>query len=292
MRSAVSIGASVSIVISILLLSGCQSTSSGLHNSTKRFTSDRDMLLEYTWDPIQIERTWQAALVRIPDSSGSILKTRMSELEQNPVSNSGAHPTVVYMHGCAGIWPGTIRRINFLAKNGFAVIAPASFARTKYPQSCDTSSHKGGMYRGILRMRQYDAGNAIEKARALPWVDSDNIFLMGLSQGGITAATFRSRDKSKRVNARVIEGWTCHAGWSEYRGIRAPESEPVLSLVGENDPWFRASYSWGDCGGYMNKTNGSRSVVFSDLTLRSRHELMEFKSVQKITLEFLRSHIR
>ncbi len=37
------------------------------------------------------------------------------------------------------------------------------------------------MYRGTLRMRQYDAGYAIEKAKALSWVDSNNVFLVGLS---------------------------------------------------------------------------------------------------------------
>ncbi len=140
-------------------------------------------------------------------------------------------------------------------------------------------------------MRLFDAGYAIEKARTLAWVDSDNVFLMGLSEGGITAATFFSPDKSKRVNARVVEGWTCNVGWREYHGIGAPESEPVLSLLGENDPWFR-SYNKGDCGRWMSKTNGSRSVVYSDWSLRSRHRLMESKKVQKVTLEFLRSHIR
>ena len=278
----------------LILLSGaCESeVLNGLHNSSKTFTEPQHMLSEDWSDPAEMERTWQAALVRIPDSSGSIIKSQIKKLGSNSVPERLSLPTVIYLHGCSGIWSGTLRRIDFLSENGFAVIAPASFARNRYPQSCDPDSHKGGMYRATLRMRQNDAGYAIEKARALPWVDSRNLFLVGLSQGGITTATFSSSGKAKRINARIIEGWTCHAGWDEYRGINTPKSEPVLSLVGENDPWFQAEYLRGDCGRYMSKTNGSRSVVYRKEPLRNQHALMESEAVQKITLEFLRRHIK
>jgi dienelactone hydrolase len=63
-------------------------------------------------------------------------------------------------------------------------------------------------------MRQYDALNAIKNAKQLDWVDARNIFLVGFSEGGITSATV-STDFDSGINARVIEGWACHAGWSE-----------------------------------------------------------------------------
>jgi dienelactone hydrolase len=241
-------------------------------------------------DPAELERTWRAALVRVPVDDGSVLKARMDELPQQDVPTGTAYPTVIYLHGCSGIWPGTYRRIDFLARNGFAVIAPASFARAKYPQSCDPATHKGGMYRDTLKMRQFDAGYAIAKAKTLPWVDTENVFLMGLSEGGITTATFSSRAPAARVNARVVEGWTCHAGWSEYKGINAPDTEPVLTLVGEGDPWFQSVWTKGECGKFLSETNGSRSVVYRQGRLRTQHELLEDDRVKATVIDFLSTH--
>ncbi len=264
----------------------------GYHNSTKRFTAPADMTAEDWSDPAEMQRTWKAALVRIPNGSAQILKCSMHQIDRAEIPQGKRFPTVIYLHGCSGVWQGTYRRIDFLANHGFAVIAPVSFARKKYPKSCDTKTHKGGLYRPTLKMRQYDAEYAIKKAKQLSWVDSNNVFLMGLSQGGITTATFKSDDPAAAVNARVVEGWTCHAGWKEYCGINAPPSEPVLTLVAENDPWFRRPNARGDCGGYLNKTNGSRSIVYRTGSLRNRHELLENKQVQQTVLRFLRQHVR
>ena len=263
----------------------------GHHNSTKEFTAP-DEMVEGDWsDPAEMERTWQAALVRIPVGSSEILKSNIKDLDASLVPDGVKLPTVVYLHGCSGVWKGTYERIDLLTKNGFAVVAPVSFARKKYPMSCDTQTHTGGLYRPTLTMRQHDAGYAIKQVKQLPWVDADNVFLMGLSQGGITAATFHSDDPAARVRARVVEGWTCHAGWEEYAGINAPETEPVLTLVAEGDPWFQNPYSRGDCGRFLNKHNGSQSVVYRTGRLQNRHELLEFEPAQKAVITFLRKHL-
>ena len=109
--------------------------------------------------------------------------------------------------------------MDVFAQSGFAVIAPASFARKKYPKSCDPVKKIGGLYRAVLKMRQLDALHAIREARKLSWVDPDNIFLMGFSEGGIVSATL-SIESGQSVRARVIEGWTCRAGWPEYQTAR------------------------------------------------------------------------
>ena len=82
----------------------------------------------------------------------------------------------------------------------------------------------------------------------------------------------------------------CHAGWTEYAGINAPESEPVLTLVGAKDPWFRNHWNQGSCGRFLSKSNGSRSVVYSKGRLSTRHELLEAREVQQTVLDFLDSH--
>jgi len=279
-------------LIALSALAGCAGTGSGLNNSTKAFTSPSEMKSSDWSDPAELERAWLAARVRIPKPDGGYVRTTMGELNSGSRTIAGVWPTVIYLHGCAGVWSGTYTRIDFLARNGYAVIAPVSFARQKYPRSCSPEQHEGGLYRPTLYMRQHDAGHAIAKARELPWVDGDNVFLMGLSQGGITTATFFSTSPEKSLRGRVVEGWTCHAGWPEYGGINAPDNEPVLTLVGSQDPWFQDRWTKGDCTKFIDPSNGSRSVVYSSGYLSARHELLESSEVQETVLEFLEQHRR
>lgn len=263
-----------------------------LHNSRKKFTAVADMSRKDWNDPLELERVWQNSLLRIPSEDGEYASLQVSDMAKIRFSDQKKHPTVVYMHGCSGIWPGTIRRINFLAENGFAVVAPPSFAREKYPKSCDVDLHQGGLYRDTIKIRQNDARHAIEKAKQLPWVDKYNVFLMGLSEGGITTATFNSKQDAHSVNARVIEGWTCTSTWREYNGLRAPKTQPVLSLLGSKDPWFQNPYNNGECASFMNKKNGSKSVVYKKGALSYKHELLEDTGAQNTVLQFLQQHIR
>ena len=256
----------------------------GLHNDTKRFT-DPAAMTEADWtDPAEMARSWAAAIIRMPTGKGRSKSASLADLAQD---TGRKYPTVIYLHGCSGIWRGTHDRVKFLADNGFLVIAPASFARAKYPQSCDTARHRGSMYRGTLRIRQADAGYAVERARTLPVVDASRMVLMGLSEGAITTATFRASNERQKVSARVVEGWTCRAGWGEYAGLHAPASEPVLTLVGRNDPWFQSPYTRGDCSGAINRSNGSRSIVYEDGPLADRHELLDRPEPRQAVLDFL-----
>ena len=195
------------------------------------------------------------------------------------------------MHGCSGIWPGTHRRMKFLAENGFLVIAPVSLARKAYPRSCNVETHEGALFRGTLGIRNLDAGHAIERARELSIVDAENIILMGFSEGGLSAVTFKARNDRQKVRARVAEGWTCHTPWAEYRGVNAPETEPVLTLLGERDPWYQSQWTRGDCGDFLNAENGSRSIVYREGELAEKHGLLEFEAVRREVLGFLRERV-
>ncbi len=280
----------IHVAMSVLfLLSSNLASGDGLNNQTKQFTPNSEMSAVDWSSPNELHRTWQAALVRIPRNQ-QVFAGQISDLPLEGVSVEKQLPTVIYLHGCSGIWWGTYIRLDFFAENGFAVIAPTSFARAKYPKSCDPVTKRAGLYRETLKMRQYDALNAIKNAKQLAWVDSRNIFLVGFSEGGITSATV-STDFDSGVNARVIEGWTCHAEWSEYRGISVSSSEPVLALVADQDPWFQDSWARGSCGRYMNSENGSRSIVYRTGSLMSKHSLLDDSDVQNRVLEFLHTHM-
>ena len=273
----------------LLLLYSSVLSGNGLNNQTKQSTPNSKMSSADWSSPDELHRTWQAALVRIPKHH-QVYAGQISDLPIEALPVKEKLPIVIYLHGCSGVWWGTYIRLDFFAENGFAVIAPASFARAKYPKSCDPATKRAGLYRETLKMRQYDALNAIKNAKQLDWVDSKNLFLVGFSQGGITSATL-STNIDTTVNARVIEGWTCHAGWSEYRGINAPVSEPVLALVADQDPWFQDSWTRGSCGRYMNSENGSRSMVYRTGSLMSKHSLLDDSDVQNRVLEFLHTHM-
>jgi len=278
-----------SVVASLLLLYSSVLTGNGLNNQTKQFTPNSEMSAVDWSSPDELHRTWQSALVRIPKHH-QVYAGQISNLPIEALPVKEKLPIVIYLHGCSGVWWGTYIRLDFFAENGFAVIAPTSFARAKYPKSCDPATKRAGLYRETLKMRQYDALNAIKNAKQLDWVDSRNIFLVGFSEGGITSATV-STDFDSGVNARVIEGWTCHAEWSEYRGISVSSSEPVLALVADQDPWFQDSWARGSCGRYMRSDNGSRSVIYSIGPLISRHSLLDNSDVQTTVLEFLQANM-
>jgi len=169
---------------------------------------------------------------------------------------------------------------------GFVVAAPASFARKKYAQSCDTKTNNADLFRDVIRLRQNDAAYALRQLRKLPYVDPNKIVIMGLSQGAVTTATLRPQPGEA---ARIIEGWTCHAGWQEYKGLKAKASTPVLSLIGELDPWYKTKWVKGDCGRYMRKNNASRSVVYRSGRLMKEHELLDHGQPRKEVVQFLNS---
>ena len=242
--------------------------------------------------PDEMELTWQAALVRLPNSNGTIIETNVNALESGEVVPDQIYPVVIWMHGCNGFWSGTEFRINWLATNGFVVIAPLSFARSFYPQSCDVGTRETGLYRPTLRVRQYDAGYAINKVRAFDWADNNNLILAGLSEGAAVVTTYTNKDNPMGyLKARVAESWGCHAGWSEFQGLAAPASEAVLTLLADQDPWYTASFHQGDCGEFMNTNNGSLSYVVDYAPLRTRHELWENPEIQEIILTFLLEQI-
>jgi hypothetical protein len=107
----------------------------GLGNTTKTFTDPAQMTGFEASDSTEIARSWNAAIVRIPTGSGRSKPGTVAALA-NDIDAHRTYPTVIYLHGCSGVWQGTKDRIKFYADNGFLVIAPVSFARLKYPKSC------------------------------------------------------------------------------------------------------------------------------------------------------------
>lgn len=236
-------------------------------------------------DPGELEQAWQSAIVQVPkDDSMFGWYFVMRNLDTIPIE--GRYPTVIYMHGCSGDQAGELG--NALVKAGFAVIGPNSIARSNYDGSCEPRKLRFGLDKRAPAIRRADAGYAIASAKSLPWVDPDNVFLVGQSEGGLVAASFSSDDPRHAVNARVIGGYACN--WQS--GLRAPRSEPVLAIMGAEDPTYDP---WGPdqhCGHHMIYDNGSESIVYRTGYLARMHDQIKIHgpSIKRI-VEFLLAHI-
>jgi dienelactone hydrolase len=194
--------------------------------------------------------------------------------------------TIVYLHGCDGINAISLNTADLLAAAGYLVLLPDSFARLDKPVSCDAAAVRGGLHREVLAWRHEEADWAIRQAKSLPAVDAAKVFLYGLSEGAIAAATYRGEP----LRGRVIEAWTCHAGWPEYVGLDAVAGEAVLALTSENDPWFQDPVLRGDCGESIGvSTPLRRSIVFRPPhPAASQHDLLWNADARREILDFLK----
>lgn len=242
----------------------------------------------YANDTRELARTWAKGRFYRPVGK-AVLAAHLSRA-QDALDQIPPHAQVIlYMHGCSGIDELSGASAVFLANLGYYVVQPNSYARAHKPVSCDAQKATGGFHRGVLAWRHAEVTYALRKLRALPNGASFKIALQGLSEGGITTATY----DGDPVDARVIEGWGCHSYWNEYRGLNAPSVQPVLALVGDYDPWFRPSYLQGDCGPFMENRRLQKSAVFyPPHELAYYHYLLWHPRAQKLVRNFYQKHLR
>ncbi|MEI4263964.1 hypothetical protein [Roseovarius sp. D0-M9] len=227
-----------------------------------------------------VARTWDAAQVWLPGRANATSVDALADVEP-------PRAAFLYAHGCDGLSRITTVTARFLADAGHLVVAPDSFARQDKPVSCNAAQARGGLHRAVLGWRHEEMGHALARLRETEVLKGVPIIIMGHSEGGITVATMQAPDAAMRI----IEGWTCHAGWPEYRGLNAPEDQPVLALVGQDDPWFRQPVLSGDCGAFMQGEAQVSQVYSSPDYLAGKHWLSTDKQIQGVILNFVDAHL-
>ena len=260
------------------------------------FWSSSCAMLDKTNNPEELARTFERATIVIPkhinpDDPLSSKRVLIDEVmwikkELDNIPSDSAIPLIIYMHGCyGGGGVNEFRTYRFLAHNGYAVLAPNSYARKSKPISCDPKTYRAGFHRGVLGFRLAEAKYAHEAAKKMPWVDKKNIFLMGLSEGGITTAKYPHGG----LAGRIILGWTCNSGiWQEYDGISGPLHEPILAVVASEDPWFTDHWLSGHCGDSpFNKRDIESIVIDADF-----HDIQTLTSVRNKIMQFLKANRR
>lgn len=214
------------------------------------------------WQPPRsdLELTWDKAQVILPGDA------RIHRMERVDVARRlakagfvGRLPVVVYLHGCTGIGATELAFGRRLTEQGLVFVAPNSFARRFRPMQCDPMTRTGGANQFVFDFRLGEVSYAVQRLKATPWADPDNLFLIGGSEGGVAAALYRG----DAFKARVVFQWTCH-GAPLIRGVGAPADTPVLAIVNRDDPWYNRAGDddqAGDCGDFLADRPHSRSLV-------------------------------
>lgn len=236
-----------------------------------------------------IQRTWDSATVVLPGPAGSppLVTTMASPAMTRRVAAFGKNekfPVVVYLHGCTG--PGNQEFLGYLGAAGFAVIAPDSMARRYRPLQCDPVARVGGYNLFVYTFREAELLYVLQRMEGLPWVDRDNLFLIGSSEGGVTAALYRGAD----FNARVIAQWTC-TGAPLVHGVGAPPETPILAIIRAGDPWYDARHAVGQqghCGLYMKDRPNSLSLVLGNAP---GHSVFDDPVSTRQIIDFLRRYL-
>jgi dienelactone hydrolase len=194
----------------------------------------------------------------------------------NGVKFTKKMPVVVYAHGCAGINSHSLLWANYIKSLGYVVVMPDSMAIPNRIRNCGTGGSTNNM--GLvdvdsLRPREIDY--AIKELKKLSWVDPENIFLMGHSEGGM-GVTKTFADGYAGI---IISGYWCTFG------IRADDDKPILIMEHEYDPW-RANNNGLHCKDrWGSKRTNAQQLIFPG----SGHDTFSGPG-KKAVKEFLAKH--
>jgi predicted alpha/beta-fold hydrolase len=174
-----------------------------------------------------VRKSWEKAVVHVP---GNFLTKSIDNVTvDNPM------PVVLLLHGCAGINETERRWSNFLKAQKFIVVLLDSYAIDNREKNCISETHTTNIGKvPVNDLRPAEAEYALSKLKEKSWVDTNNIFLMGHSEGGMGA--FLTRELG--FNGVIIAGFPC-----PIRGKRFGSSRdtPTLILNYERDPFFERS---------------------------------------------------
>lgn len=213
----------------------------------------------------------------------------------------GPFPAVVLAHTCGGLQPHMTDRAKDLVAAGFVVLVLDAYGPRGHTAYCQP--------RGVLAPRFYkDAFDGLKHLAQIKEVDSERIYLVGLSLGSFAASSAASPEVARLVGSqarfRATVGWygSCafdvspHPKWQ----LLHPDTDrPLLLLLAGKDtetpvadcfPLVEqlksegktvAWHVYADATHGWDKSDPRRGYVYSaDVT----------KDAMRRTVEFLRSH--
>jgi len=159
-------------------------------------------------------------------------------------------PTVLYMHGSGDFIRGDIYRNWIVHDLNFAFISPHSHIIKNRPTYISPAPKSE--YKKVHRLRQAEIRYSSKQIRKTTWIDKNNLFLVGNSEGALAAGVY----KGDEFKARVILAWSCEDGYySDDTKIGSKKDEPILSIIGTEDEYFGVDSKFTE-GHQKHKING------------------------------------
>jgi dienelactone hydrolase len=156
--------------------------------------------------------------------------------ELNKPDGKGPFPAVVLMHGCGGLQPAVKRALrthaDFLVNHGFVTLILDSFGPRENGDGWVCKSFDRLM--AARRYRTADALDAFEFLKSQKYVDSENIFQMGQSNGGSVAIRLAQLDNPVFRASAAYYPW---CGTFNRLGSNADFTSPLIVLAGTDDDW-------------------------------------------------------
>lgn len=191
-----------------------------------------------------------------------------SEVAAGHIKSGTKAPAVLMLHGCSGLSYGTTEYRRFFIEAGYSIFEPDSFARFGPGPGVKNCDHKS------YHARVEEVEQALIEIRELDWVDQEQLFLMGSSQGGAVVAGWGKDGFA----GHIILASACLDQKSLVPA--APKNVPVLSVVGEKDPRSNGA----SCQTNSHAT-GSQSVVIKG----AGHVILDHPETGKAIAAFLRT---
>ncbi len=226
-----------------------------------------------------VERTWDKAVVSITGFGAFVGLDNAylgKHLAKFPPGKK--FPTMIYMHGGGGVSSRTaMGDIDTARIAGLIVIAPDSFARnrSKNPDiDPNVACYRCGDEMALIgQLRRAELAYAVEQVRKLPWVDQDNLFGWGHSEG-----TFGMAPYSGNVfKARVITGHGCRDGLGA--------KEPTLAIISAKDPFAKKWRS--SCERFVSS---KKNLTYLEIP-GTEHNAAQTEEGKRAFLQFIRRHI-
>lgn len=223
-----------------------------------------------------VAMSWEKAEVFVP---GKFLTTT-----PNKVNVEKPLPVVIYLHGCTGIADHDKRWGGFIKDLGYIAVLPDSMARPGRIPNCDPKKKRGGAFPQAHAMRLEEVRYAFEQVQKSAWADTNNVFLMGHSEGGTAAA----RNTLADFRGIIISAWTCtNSARPEFDGIFAPLETPILTLEWDHDAWREGTPQQGSCANKFGERKKARQVLFSG----TEHSTYDQREARDAVAQFLKDNL-
>ncbi len=230
------------------------------------------------------EATWQGAWIAFSaEFAGGVESLTVKSMAAAMDIGAKAQkswPAVVYNHGCKGHGYSSRIALKVLSDAGFVVIAPNSFARKNRPETCDTKRKRriaGSPGRAVTAMRFEEIAYAATATPKLQWVDQQNLFIYGHSQGGRVVSAY----SGEGFKAVATSGSRCPAG------VGAPADKPGIYMNAARDPWFHGKPPPGKC-----QTSAPQGALHTHPVYdTNKHVVLALPEAQMALINFLKANL-